>query len=212
MKKSLSLFSIIAMVCCCAMFTSCTPDEDIEEAMVLRGEWQGDWKMSYETHLGHVFYAYSTNLQFFTNSSYTNRGYGYQVDFYDYGPYRELYSRFNWEIRDGVIYINYPDDHWYDTYIYEYRLTDRHFTGYLGETDLYFDLVKLASFDWDYYYGYGDYSYWTYSDYVWDSGDYYFYTRTRGGVDVDSSAIISEPDEPERIVRIGSRLSEKKKN
>lgn len=207
MKKVFSLFSIIAMAGLCLMFTSCS-DDDADEAMVLRGEWQGDWQMSYETHLGHVFYAYSTNLQFFTNSSYTNHGYGYQVDFYDYGPYTEIYSRFTWSINNGVIYIDYPDDHRYDTTIYEYHLNDRHFTGYLGDTDLYFDLVKLASFDWRYYYDYGDYYYWPDPYYVWDSGDYYYYAKTRGNTIVEKSDSTNIPNEPERIVKIGSRLSE----
>ena len=203
MKKVITLLSTTLLLSVCVLFTSCNND-DVEEARILSGEWQGDWKMSYETHLGHIFYAYSTNLQFYTKSNYTNRGYGYQVDFYDYGPYSEIYSRFNWEIQGGVIYIDYPDDHRYDTTIYEYRLTDRHFTGYLGDSDLYFDLVKLAGFRWDYYYGYGDFYYWEDPYYVWDAGDYYYYAKTRGNVDMTDS--ISAPNERERIVRIGSKL------
>lgn len=205
MKKIITLLSMATLLSFCAVFTSCS-DRDADEAMVLRGEWTGDWKMSYETHLGHVFTADYTDIVFYTNSSYTNRGYGYQVDFYSYGPYTEIYSRFNWSINGGVIYITYPDDHWYDTEIYEYYLNDRHFTGYLGDSYLYFDLTKIAGFRWDYYYGHGEYYYWDNLDYYWDDGDYFFYSKKRGAADADSTATVTTPNEPERIVRIGSNL------
>lgn len=210
MKKFYFLFNIIAVLSLCAVFTSCTEDEDVVEARVLSGEWTGDWKMYYETNRGRTFYADYTDIVFYRSGSYTNHGYGYQVDFYSAGPYTSIYSRFTWSIENGTIYIDYPDDHRYDTTIYEYHLDDRYFSGNLGDSYLHFKMSKIAGFDWSDYYTYDDYIYdyyyWPNSSYIWDDGDYYYWSKTRKNKGTTPSTSTAEDNEPEQIVKIGSNL------
>lgn len=209
MKKFYFLINIIAVMSLCTVFTSCTEDEDVAEARVLSGEWTGDWKMSYTTNRGHTFRADYTDIVFYRNSGYTNHGYGYQVDFYSEGPYTSIYSRFIWSIEEGTIYIDYPDDHRYDTTIYEYHLDGRYFSGYLGDSYLHFNLRKIAGFDWSYYYTYNgniyDYYYWPNSSYTWDDGDYYW-SKTRKNKSATPSTSSIENNESEEIVKIGINL------
>ena len=208
MRKIFTLLNMITVLSLCTMFTAC--DDDADEAMVLRGEWTGRWGMYYTTHLGHTFEADQTDIVFYTaGDSYTNRGYGYQVDWYSVGPYTRLYSRFTWRIDNGIIKIHYPDDYRYDTRIYDYHLNEAHFTGYFDDSDAWFELFKLHNYDWSYYYSYGDSYYWENTAYYWEYGDYYAYAKTRGTANADSTASVNTPYEPERIVKIGSRLAEK---
>ncbi|MDE5740521.1 MAG: hypothetical protein K2H92_09485 [Bacteroidaceae bacterium] len=204
MNKIVIYSVIIALSSLCTTFTSCTRDEDTEAAYVLEGEWTGDWQMYYQTRRGNTFYASYTDIVFYLSGNYTNHGYGYQVDFYNYGPYTEIYSQFTWSIEHGTIYIDYPDDHRYDTTIYEYRLSDSYFSGYLGDSDQFFRLRKLVNFNWAHYYEYGDYYYWSNSSYTWDDDDYYW-SKQRKSNTPPSDSIDNEPD---RIVKIGSRLAE----
>jgi hypothetical protein len=214
MKKFYYLFNIIAVLSLCTMFTSCTEDEDAAEAYVLSGEWTGDWKMSYTTNRGHTYRADYTDIVFYRDGAHG--GYGYQVDFYSFGPYSEIYSRFTWSIENGTIYIDYPDDHRYDTVVYEYGLSDRSFYGYLGDSRLRFSFTKIVGFHWNDYYTYDgrvyDYYYWPNSDYVWDDGDYYwdngYWSKARKSKSTTPSTPTANSNEPEQIVKIGSQLGE----
>ena len=114
-----------------------------------------------------------------------------------------------WSIENGTIYIDYPDDHRYDTTIYEYHLDDRYFSGNLGDSYLHFKMSKIAGFDWSYYYTYDDYIYdyyyWPNSSYIWDDGDYYW-SKTRKNKGTTPFTSTAEDNEREQIVKIGSNL------
>ena len=185
MKKAISLFSIIAMAGLCLMFTSCA-DDDTEEAMVLSGQWQGNWGMYYGYTYPDGFYdefdSYDTDIIFYPDYDYATHGYGYQVDWYDrrpnangnISPYQRLSYRFNWSIINGVINLTYPGYPEYNTSIRDYRLNNSHFTGYFPNSSEPFRLNKIQDFySWyDYDNLYRSYGYvyleWDWSDrFMW---------------------------------------------
>ena len=207
MKKSFSLLSIIAAIGLCAAFTSCN-DDDTEEAMVLSGEWQGNWGMYYEVEdpYGNIvaFDSYDTDIVFYPDYNYATHGYGYQVDWYRTGPYERLSYRFDWSINNGVIYLNYPGFPEYNTSIRDYRMNNNRFTGYFSNGTEPFYLYKIADYyDWSYYYPY-EYHTWVSIGWSWDF--YYAKTRTETG---EANSTTNKTTEKPRIVKIGSRLAEK---
>lgn len=209
MKKAFTLFNIVALLGLCSIFTACETDEDVEESMVLTGQWQGNWGMYYDyEYRGKIFTfdSYDTDIVFYPDYDYAPYGYGYQVDWYRTGPYERLSYRFNWSIRDGIVYLTYPGYPEYNTSIREYRLNNSRFTGYFSNGTEKFTLYKIADYyDWSYYYDYGDYYYW-YND-SWSWGGYYddyYYANTRGTAESDSIGTAKEG----RIVKIGSRLAQ----
>ncbi len=133
--------ALVAMI----SFSSCNSD-DQDEAMVLSGEWKGDWNMWYIDDYGVKHYAYDTYLKLVPSSSYSTRGYGIQEDYYRTGRYRYLWYKFNWEVRNGILYLEYPYDHDLDTFIRDYSLSNDYFSGYFGNSSKRFRLVKLT--DW----------------------------------------------------------------
>ena len=204
MKKTFRLFSLIATACLCTLFVSCT-DDDTEEAMVLSGQWQGNWGMYYEIeHNGRIytFDSYDTDIVFYPQYDYATHGYGYQVDWYRQGPYERMSFRFSWSITNGVIHLIYPGYPEYNTNIRNYSINNSRFRGYFDTGTEPFYLYKIADYyDWSYYYGYGDYHYWYYDDWNWD-----WYAKTRTTAPDSTSA--KTPTTEDRIVKIGSRLSE----
>ncbi|MBR1668800.1 MAG: hypothetical protein IJ693_11075 [Bacteroidaceae bacterium] len=203
MKKKFTLFNLIAVLGLCTMFTSCT-DDDTEEAMVLSGQWRGDWGMYYEIeHLGliYTFDSYDTDIVFYPDHDYATHGYGYQVDWYREGPYERMSYRFNWSINNGVVYLTYPGYPEYNTSIRDYRMNNDRFTGYFSNGTQPFYLYKIADYyNWSYYYDY-DYHYWYYDDWSWD-----YYAKTRGAAAEGDS--VKGSTKEDRIVKIGSRLAE----
>lgn len=173
-KVKFYLFAMMAIMSC-GMFTSC--DEDVEEAMVLSGEWVGDFGMNYTDRYGNTYECYDTNLRFYQYNSYSRSGRGEQVDFYyDEDPYRwggrhdhrflymKQYYRFEWTISNGVIHLRYPHNPQLNIDIYDYRLTSRYFDGYIGDSRTPFSLDKLVDFGWNEYDRYGDFYEWNYWD------------------------------------------------
>jgi len=203
MKKIILIFNLIAVLGLCAMFTSCR-DDDTEEAMILSGQWQGNWGMYYEVEdpWGNIvaFDSYDTDIVFYPDYDYATHGYGYQVDWYNEGPYSRMSYRFDWSINNGVIRLSYPGYPEYNTSIRDYRINNNRFTGYFSTGTEPFYLNKIADYyNWSYYYDW-EYHYWVYDSWSWD----YYYTKTRGTAPTGDT-----PTAENRIVKIGSRLAEK---
>ena len=177
-------------------FTSC--DDDVDEAMMLSGEWTGDFGMYYEmqdprTGRWYTFDANETNLVFYPHHEYATYGTGQQVDYYSEGPYAYQYYDFDWEVRNGVVYLHYPYDPELNVAIRDYRMSSSTFSGWIG--NVHFKLYKLRDFYWGNYgggYGYG----WN-DNWYW--GDYY-YSKTRGAAEG------AEPNTEELKVRRGNRF------
>jgi hypothetical protein len=195
MMMAVALFSVVT-------FTSC--DEDIDEAMILSGEWSGDFGMYYEaqhprTGRWYAFDAEYTNLKFYQYDEYSTRGYGKQVDFYREGPYAYQYYDFYWEVRNGIIYLDYPYDPELNVAIRDYRLNYSKFSGWIG--DVHFELYKLRDFYWDSYDGYYGCG-WS-DGWYWDD---FYYSKTRGVENPESV------DMDELNIRRGNRFMEGKKS
>lgn len=173
------------------LFTAC--DEDHAIAYDLEGQWQGDFGMyyEYESH-GRIYRydSYDTDIRFVPSSSFSTHGYGYQIDWYTAGPYDYMSMQFEWQARNGAIYLHYPYNPDWDAVIYDYRLNDYYFSGYFGDTRIHFSLRKIDGYyDWDAY----DYTY------PWP------YWRSAGRDNASTDATEG------RIVRIGNRWAEQGK-
>ncbi len=156
----------IAAVLAAAAISAC--DDDVNQSMVLSGEWEGDFGMFYEyNYRGETirFDCYDTRLVFYPDYDYATHGYGKEVAYYDYGPY-------------GVLYLDYPYDRNLSTEIYDYRMNDYRFTGYFGNSNERFRLRKISDYYcWDPYcdyYMYGWRDNWYFSWY-----NYYYMTRSQ---------------------------------
>ena len=112
-----------------------------------------------------------------------------------------------------MTYPGYPE---YNTTIRDYRLNNNHFTGYFGNTDSYFDLIKIADYyswyDYDYLYRTNHY---TYIEWGWDGGYYYNgvyydygYAKTRKAEDTNKASV-EKPAQGGRVTKIGNRFAEK---
>lgn len=199
MKRFYGRVMMVALAVLSTMaFTSC--DEDVEEAMCLSGEWSGDFGMYYEYRYGDRWYAFDahyTNLVFYPEYEYATYGYGKQVDFYRDGPYSHQYYEFYWEVRNGVIYMEYPYDRELNVAIRDYRISSRKFSGWIGDT--HFELYKLRDFYWNDYYNSGGYGYGWNDYWYWDD---YYYSKTRGAESSGSVGV------DEQNIRRGNRFME----
>lgn len=208
MKKFFTTAICLAATLCA--FTSC--DDDAMQGMALSGCWEGDFGMCYDyVYRGRYYteYADMTDIQFYPYDNYYDRGYGYQVDFYDYGPWDKVYHSFTWEVRNGIIYLDYckSGEEELTTYIRDYEMTNDYLRGYFGNTNSQFRLRKYRDYyNWtpyintygDYSYGYG-YGY--YDNYAWDD---YYWARTRGA-EADTTAAETTADEAPKMIRMYNR-------
>lgn len=181
-------------------FTSC--DDDIDQAMALSGEWTGDFGMYYEIEDPYTgrwisFDASQTDLVFYPEYEYATYGTGKQIDYYRYGPYKYQYYYFNWRVRNGIVYMEYPYDPGLNVAINDYRMSSTRFTGWIG--DVKFSLYKMRDFyNWGDYYG--DYGYGWNDGWYWDD---YYYSKGRDG----KRSV--EPDTSNLNIRRGNRFMEK---
>jgi hypothetical protein len=81
-------------------------------------------------------------------------GWGYEVDYDINSRYDDYYyCEFEWDVYGGEIRIRYADS-WNDVYIYDYSLSDYHFSGYMDDgtsRDIHFSLSYDERFDWGYW-------------------------------------------------------------
>lgn len=192
--KLLKAMSALMMSLTMISLTAC--DEDTQMSMTISGQWRGNFGMFYDYEYRGEVYRYTaseTHIYFEPNSSFSTRGRGWQEDYYRFGPYENMYYTFHWEVRDGILYLDYPYDPALSTAIYDYRLSRGLFTGRFAETGSTFYLIKEEIYDWS---PYTDY-------YYYDPRDdwYYYYAPTRSAQ--------SEGDEAQegRIVRRGNSLA-----
>lgn len=221
MKRATTLSALLTMLILSMAFSSCSKDEKI--ANRLAGGWKGDWGMSYTDRHGYDHDASYSIVEFYPADDFETFGTGYQMDYYEDGPYSQLSFYFDWRVDNKRILITYPANHALDAYIsrYDYELKKDHFTGEIHGTP--FDLYKV----WKYYKWY-DYAarytatgiavlYWVgESSYYYDTYDYYYYANKRSnGTATDTTAIapydsIGKPmPDDMRPIRIFNRFAEK---
>jgi len=161
MKKLISILVVLVMGFGTISLSSC---DDEATAYTLEGTWEGDMYMGYY-YQGVEYYANYTELEFLTDPLSNTSGYGYWIDYYDdYSPYSYYYSRIDWLVNNGIIYIRFNDDYdYYDDYywgnfsydieIHDYRLNNNRFCGRIYYDNAYesFDLIHTSSPNWGYY-------------------------------------------------------------
>lgn len=193
MKKFYQSLSVMLSVLSSLVMVSC--DDDVQRSIELSGSWNGDFGMYYVDGKGREWDSYDTDIVFYPDYDYATRGYGQQVDWYKHGPYTKMYYRFYWQIRNGVIYLDYPQAPELNTAIYDYRLNNCYFSGMCEGASTPFRLGKIEDYyNWSCYNGY-DYGYYYDDDWYWDY-DYYTYTRS------------GEADEGLVIAKRGNRFNE----
>lgn len=219
MKKMNNLWALVAAMACTALalgtFSSCVIiddiDPDTEISLDLAGDWNGDFGMYYDYYDRHDRYvcsfdSYDTDISFYPEYDYAAFGYGYQVDFYEHGPYTKIFHTFDWEIRDERIYLYYKGESELNTIIRDYSLGRSRFSGYFNNASSRFTLKKYSSYyDWRGYcndcnrdgFYYYDRSDWYYEDYMYG---------TRGNAaTVDSAAL--QADGKNFTIRYGNRFN-----
>ena len=187
MKK---LYFYILMLMPVFALTSC---EDAEIASTLEGTWKGNMYISTSYH-GHSYDVAYTEITFIGDPYTISSGYGYWVDYYDTGRYRDLSRNYvaneiDWKVDNRVIYIYFREEGT-SMRISDYRLNNDRFVGTLndGGNLVDFELFHTASPNWN------RYNYWGYDDWY---GDYYYYSRSRGEGAADSTTV----EKPVRYVR-----------
>lgn len=168
----------------CNMMWDVEEDMDVHQSIKFAGQWTGDFGMYYTYRMGgrlYTFDSYDTDIVFYPEYDGATWGYGKQVDYYEHGPYTHIYNRFDWEIRSGVIYLQYYSDPSLDCAIYDYSMTHDRFQGRFGNSNDRFYLTKIADYyDWSIY------------------RDYYYYYPNGGWYWAPVNGL-AEPDEPKRI-------------
>lgn len=153
MLKALAITTtIMCTTSCQGFFEYVEETHDKAQSMAFSGEWTGDFGMYYNYRYAgrtYTFWADYTNIVFYPRYAGATYGTGKQVDYYYDGPYAYEYHSFNWEIRAGIVYLDYPSDRSLNTSIYDYRMTNSSFYGYFGDSNESFSLRKIADYyDW----------------------------------------------------------------
>ena len=176
MKK---LYPVLLTALLAFTFTSCD-DELIADS--LEGTWRGDMRVS-SYYNGRDYYATRTEITFNLDPFRYTRGSGYWVDYYSGAPWDYVANHIDWSVSNRRITVHFLEEGT-SVVIADYRLTNSRFTGYIadGGSDVYFDLMHIASPNWN------DYRYWGYDPWYYD--DYYYSRPTRGA---DSTATPEKP-------------------
>ena len=93
MKQKKQLMGILATLCLCMVFASCTKDEKLSNR--LSGTWRGNWGMSYIDRDGIQHNSNNTVIEFHSDKIFETQGYGYQEDYYQDGPFEKIGLYFN---------------------------------------------------------------------------------------------------------------------
>jgi len=155
MKKIYTYLAMLTIAL--TTLTSCDQDTlDRQDARTLDGTWTGYIDVYYADRWGWTGGdSYRTSICFVRENAYG--GWGYEAD-YDIYYRDEAYSEFNWTVANGVIRISYADPLWNPVRIYEYRLYNDYFEGYMDDytrKDIHFQLYYDGNYNWSRWSSYG---------------------------------------------------------
>lgn len=151
MKKITQNYWMFAIMMACTLsLTSCYMDEDENVGYNVQGHWFGDMDM----WIGEEK-ARGSEIEFIPSGWGYTHGRGVEVDYYYRGS---VTHRFNYEIRNGIVYMQF-DDPELDCLIRDYTVGYDYFRGYIadiyGDNQAYFSLRSYDRY-WDQY-GYNSY-------------------------------------------------------
>ncbi len=160
--RTLSKILGVALIACLGLTQTSCADDDEKTGSILSGEWFGDFGMCYDhtysLHKGDTitktFISTDTHIIFYPKhgSKYADSGYGYQYDYYRYGPYEYKWYYFDWRVDNGIITLTYPVDEELSTQILDYRMDENIgiFIGRLAGSNTKFTLRKVAEYsNWE---------------------------------------------------------------
>ena len=153
--KTMKTYLTMALMALSTVMTMTSCDADEMKAWELSGSWTGYVETYYQDRFGFTGDNYRTTMYFDQRGSYG--GTGYEVNYNVNSRYDNYkYYDFDWEVRNGIIYIYYADG--WKSIIRDYTLNSSYFRGYMDDgtnRDIYFDLRYDGSFNWgDYRRGY----------------------------------------------------------
>ncbi|MCR5312947.1 MAG: hypothetical protein K6E54_04755 [Bacteroidaceae bacterium] len=142
MKKISTLLSILLFSIVGLVMTSCE-DEEVN-GVTISGRWEGDMKMemkatSPQLEQEATLVAKYTKIYFQSSeNAFAESGLGKQIDYYDYGPYKQYYREFHWSINKSVntntVTITY-DDNGEKIYLYNPGISKTNLSFYLNSSD-----------------------------------------------------------------------------
>lgn len=160
MKENIrKIASYMVMFLLAFTFASC---EDDQIAQDLDGIWEGEVASTYFTHRwGQQTQYQYVDIEFYADPYRYAKGTGIEYDYYGDG-YRYSQCGFNFEVRDGIIYIDYNDGT--SVAIRNYRLTNNRFQGdfidyWSGEYLASFNFVRVDNWRYNRYYRSGEETY-----------------------------------------------------
>ncbi len=172
MKQIFTLLAVATLAMC--TLTSC--NRDAEEARTLNGQWSGYIRTYYYDRWGLTGDDYRTTIQFNQRNNYG--GIGFEVDYDLNDPWGSYYySPIRWEVRNGVICIDYEDGAYVE--ISRYTLNNDIFRGYMYDgtrRDIEFSLVYDGNVNW---------SRWSYSGRSWRAAEAGSDAETAGDAEED---------------------------
>jgi hypothetical protein len=150
MKKIYTYMMMVLMALPMLTLTSC--DRDAADAYTLNGQWEGVISTYYVDRWGLTGEDYRTCIQFYQRDNYGGTGFEVDYDVRDrWNTY--YYSPIEWEVRNGIIRINYIYDNYY-VEISRYSLRSDRFFGYMYDgtcRDIEFSLYHVSNVYWDKY-------------------------------------------------------------
>lgn len=164
MKKIYVLWALLLTMMAGTTFTSCDWDDDDAIAYTLEGTWKGNMYVN-TYYNGNTYYATATEITFLRDPYRYSSGDGYWVDYYSRAPWDYVANHIRWTVNYGRIRVYFIEEG-SELEIYNYRLTDNRFTGYISEydNDVEFSLYHVSSPNWsNYRWGYDAW----YDDYYW---------------------------------------------
>jgi len=154
--KRITQFLSIMIAMLSMTLTSCNWTDDDEMVVYdLEGTWRGEIRSDYFNRRYGTQTEYTDVLiEFYRNPGEYAAGSGREVDYY-YGGYSDVVD-FDYQVRNGVIYMDYNDDT--HVSIYNWELYNGTFRGefhdyFTGEYLATFNLYKVYG-GWDYGYNY----------------------------------------------------------
>lgn len=190
MKKIYNILAILLTIAAAATFTSCDWMEDEAIARTLEGTWKGNMYVS-SYYDGYTYTATATEITFLRDPSRYSTGDGYWIDYYSGAPWDYVANHIRWTVDNKRIRVYFVEENT-EVYIYDYRLNDDYFRGWLedGDNDVEFSLYHVTSPNWS------SYNRWGYDDWY----DSYWSRQTRSAD--AASTTTNKTEKPAKPVRI----------